>query len=310
MKLCMPLFSGTKLIGFLALGAKEKNEPYSREEIEVLLKLQKHLGICLMNILIKKNMQEEHDLMKKMVDEKTEALSEQIRKVKLLTQQQSDFIAIIAHEFRTPLTTAMLTTEQAIMENPEMETKLKTVDSAIQRLHQLSEKFFTVQKYDLGKIKSVFSYLNVLHFFQDIHNTYMPLIKNKKINFQFEHNVPQNLKVIFDPSQLRQLIENILNNAIRFTPENGIIELNVKTQKNEIVFSVSDSGPGIAAIDKRHVFKKFRDGAKMEGKGIGLGLYICKKIIEVHNGTISVGNSSLGGAKFIVRFPQKGLDPS
>lgn len=255
-------------------------------------------------------MQEEHDLMKKMVDEKTEALSEQIRKVKLLTQQQSDFIAIIAHEFRTPLTTAMLTTEQAIMENPEMETKLKTVDSAIQRLHQLSEKFFTVQKYDLGKIKSVFSYLNVLHFFQDIHNTYMPLIKNKKINFQFEHNVPQNLKVIFDPSQLRQLIENILNNAIRFTPENGIIELNVKTQKNEIVFSVSDSGPGIAAIDKRHVFKKFRDGAKMEGKGIGLGLYICKKIIEVHNGTISVGNSSLGGAKFIVRFPQKGLDPS
>ena len=99
-----------------------------------------------------------------------------------------------------------------------------------------------------------------------------------------------------DQAQLRQVFHNLLTNASKFTPKGGRIELSLSSKDSQIQVSVDDSGDGIPDVLKKSIFEKFR--TKKAGAGIGLGLYLCMKIIELHKGKIWVEDSKLGGASF------------
>jgi two-component system OmpR family sensor kinase len=122
-------------------------------------------------------------------------------------------------------------------------------------------------------------------------------------------NVPE---AIFhgDEDLLRQMLLNLVDNAVKFTPDKGAVTLDLKTSNGSYRLSVSDNGPGIPAEARHHIFERFyradRSRAKAEDGGAGLGLAIARWIARAHDGDIELDDSSGTGTKFIVRLPTTG----
>ena len=307
--LCLPLFLENNLIGFFALKKKESEAHYPQEEITELLKIKKDLGIGLMNILLKMDLQEESNLMKIIIDRKTEELRKKFNAIKCLLElqlkQQSDFISLTAHEFRTPLTIAMLHLEEALgtrKEPAELIKDLKIVDSSLDNLKNLTQRLFDVQRYDLNKVKPHAETTDIKELIKAIFDDFLFTMKGKKIDFALVDKLTPGTCLAIDPLLIRQVLENLLTNAHKFIPPESRVILQAEERDQNILIRVTDNGKGVPDSLKKFVFDKFR--TSKPDAGIGLGLYICKKIIELHKGKISVEDSEGGGATFCIRLPK------
>ena len=293
-EICLPLYNASqKLIGFFVLGKKPFDDIYLKEEIESIEGLGHYLSLVLTGILYSQELRKE-------VKEKTKDIREML-------DQQADFIAISAHELRTPLTLAILQTEELLKSPYYEESKLReeidNIDYAIKKLHNLVQKFFDVQKYDLDKVDMNLENTNIVTFFKQVHKNFSLLMKERGFLFHLENKIKGKKEIKIDQVRIRQVFHNLLNNAMKFTPEGKEITLRLEETKGSVLVSVVDQGGGIPKKDKQHIFQKFRSNHKLDGKGIGLGLYICRKIVEKHRGKITIEDTPGGGASFVVRLP-------
>jgi len=299
--ICIPLFSENNLIGFFIIKRKGINNTFSKEEIDEITNIKRGLEIALMNILLKLNLEEENNLMRSIIEEKTRELNIKIKNNNELLMQQSDFIAVTAHEFRTPLSIALFQLEDIMSSDNciKIKNKLATIDSSLINLKTLTEKLFAVQQYDLNKVKLQLKKIDISSFIKNIFDDFKPIMKKKYLKFNLK--IPKKkLNAKVDITQLRQVLYNLLNNASKFTHKNGQVVLSLEEYKGKILIQVNDSGNGIPDNLKKSIFGKFR--TKSAGSGIGLGLYLCRKIIELHNGNIWIEDSDLGGASFCVQL--------
>jgi len=304
--LCIPLFSEGNLIGFLVLRKKESDLPYSNEEIKEFLKMKRDLEIGLMNILIKMNLEEENNLMKAIIDKKTKDLREKMKQIKELLRQQSDFIAVTAHEFRTPLSIALFQLEE-MSRTTSSETSpaklrkdLQVIDESLDNLKVLTQKLFAVQQYDLNKVKLNEEKTDIKKFIRELYKDFLGLMKEKRLDFILEDNLKSSVFIDIDKSQIRQVMHNVLTNAYKFCTEKGKVKLGLSQHGKYVSICISDDGKGIPDGLKKTIFNKFRTNSA--GSGIGLGLYICKKIIELHKGKIWAEDSEWGGAKICIQL--------
>ena len=302
--LILPLFYQNTLIGFLNLSYREKEEGYSINEIQELLKIRDSLTVCLVNILVKMNLQKENLLMKAAIDDKTKELQRRIQEIKDLVVQQADFIAVAAHEFRTPLSIAIFQLEEILASKKPLKTvkeELKIVEESLGNLKELIQRLFDVQQYDLNKVSLSAEEVDMYHFIENIYDNFTLVMKDKGIQFTLDNKVPKNTKIKIDKHQIRQVMHNLLTNAYKFTSAKGIVELRAEVQKKKLRIELEDNGEGVGADQKKYLFKKFKQ--KNQGSGIGLGLYLSKKIIDLHHGKIRVQDGSKEGAIFIVELP-------
>ena len=301
-KVCIKLFVEKNLIGFFTFGAKGSKASYSLEEIEEILKIKQNLEIFLMNFMLSQNLKEENNLMKLIIDKKTKKLKTQFKQIKELLGHQSDFLAMTAHEFRTPLSIALFQLEDMFYEhkheNPVVQD-LKIMESSLKNLKNLMQKFFDVQQYNLDKVKLVKTRINIYEYLENVYADFIPVMKNKNVKFSFENNLKKRTSIQIDPSMIRQVLTNLLDNAAKFAKK---IKLEVKENDNKILIRIIDNGPGVPDKDKEKIFGKFEDLEFSRGMGIGLGLYICRKIIELHKGEIFVQDTEGGGATMIVEL--------
>lgn len=300
--LCMPLFAEDNLIGFFILGFKDKNQLYTKEEINEIIKLRYPLQIFITNFLLKLNLQEENNLMKEIIEKKTESLRQQFNEIKILLEQQSDFIAVTAHELRTLLSIAMFQLEDTLKtykHTPQVIKDMEIMGNSLKNLKILTQKLFEVQQYDLNKIILNKETVNLNEFLNQIFTEFSLIMKDNGIKFLLINNLLKDTEVDFDKYQIRQVITNLINNAIKFTnSENPTISLEVCDCENIIKISIIDNGSGIPDSDKKRIFEKFQTTDISIGTGIGLGLYICKKIIELHKSKIWAEDNEGGGTKF------------
>lgn len=301
--LCIPLYLEKKILGLFILGSKEDKASYSKEEIEEIMEAKELIELSFINTLLQSDLKEENDLMKKMIREKTKNLRQQNEKIKNLLRQQSDFIAVTAHEFRTPLNIALLQLDDTLESydhSSQVLEDMKVLEGSLDRLKNLTEELFEVQQYDLNKAGLQASKRDMTAFLRNIADEWKELMRQKSIEFQFETNIKTPLWVEFDEAKMRQVVHNLLTNAQKFTPEHGKIILKLETDDSKVRFLVIDNGRGIPDEDKERVFEKFQTTKVSLGMGIGLGLYICKKIIELHGGRIHVEDTPNGGATFVI----------
>lgn len=298
---CIPLFSEKKIIGLFTLGHKENREAYIEEEIEMILGLKKNLEICFMNILLKKNLKKENNLMKATIEEKTRQIRKQYLKIKELLDQQSSFIAVTAHEFRTPLSIALFQLQE-ILDDEKIKIKdLKNVEQSLLRLKKLTQNLFDVQQYDLNKISLNLEKVNIVDFIKDAFQDCQSLTKSKKLKCVLENPIKRQIFCKIDRQQILQVFHNVLTNATKFTPEGGIIVIKLERNIDSILFKIIDSGIGVKDKNKKRIFQKFQTEKLSSYTGIGLGLYICKKILDLHGGKIWVEDApQKQGAMFCI----------
>lgn len=325
-EICFPLISQENLIGFFILGVKQFNKTYSLEEIHEIEKIISSLEIVLMNILLTNTLHEENDIMKKIIRDRTFILKENNERLEKMVEQQDHFLSMAAHEFRTPLTVAMLSLDQISYaykgEIPaHIEKDIRTSHKQLGKLADLVNRLLDARKAENDNVSVVPRDLDIVQFMKETAKSMQLLAKNEGMKLKYESTQQGALVVETDPVRLREIIENLLQNAMKFSHKDGeiVLKMDYLHDKKKIVIRVMDKGKGIARKDLNRIFEKFQQGRLHRGgvgaqesiacggkAGIGIGLYLCKKYVELLGGTIAVTSSRSKGSAFTVELPVRG----
>ncbi len=305
-EIAIPIYLDKQLTGILLLGPKSDKSAFSRDEIQQIVNVQQFIDICFINILLQSDIKDENDLMKKMIREKTDRLRKQNTQIKKILKQQSDFIAVTAHEFRTPLNVAILQLEDTLESfdhQSQVLEDMKVMEGSLDKLKYLTQNLFDVQQFDLEKVSLSPTTVAVKSYLSDIVWELTEVMKAKGIQLTFNCGIEPELTTEIDCTKMRQVLYNLITNAAHFTPAESSIDIDVQQKGKKLIISVIDHGSGVPDDIKEDIFDKFRTATASKGMGLGLGLYLCKKIVELHKGSISVDDTSGGGATFIVEIP-------
>lgn len=230
---------------------------------------------------------------------------------------RDDFIATLTHDMRTPLTAAIQTLDFFLDGtvgdlNERQHMLLSTMKTNNEGLLGLVNSLLTVYKFDAGKVELVKTNFNVKELIMQRYNELKPLADKKNIEFKIDFQADDNLLINADRQELGRVIANLCGNAVNYTNPNGKIEVMVKEQGGDFLFSVSDTGNGIPKEDIPHLFKRFSQGtSRKRSTGTGLGLYLSRQIIEAHGGKIWLESKINKGSEFsfiltdVVRTPEK-----
>jgi len=222
-------------------------------------------------------------------------------------QRQKQFTADASHELRTPLATLIATADIAL-ESPRSVQGYKQVISSMrndaQRMSALVNDLLTLARVDAGQEQLTLEKLDFSLLVQDTADSLRSLAVQKGIALLCD--ITPSLFISGDQLYLTRLVINIIDNAIKYTPPGGTVRVTVATIAKRLCLTVSDSGPGIAPEHLPHLFDRFycADTARARAQGgAGLGLAICKWIVEAHHGDIAVSSQPGHGTTFTIRLP-------
>lgn len=226
-----------------------------------------------------------------------------------LDQMKFRFFTNISHEFRTPLTLILTPLETLIKQQDDLTLK-KKMESIYQNAHRLLSlvnQLLDFRKLEIKGEKAAFKTGNIIQFTKDIYIQFRELAITKQIDFEIESPVDY-LLINYDHDMMYKIINNLLSNAFKFTPENGHIHLTmdkaVINDKEYIMIEISDTGCGIKEKDLPHIFERFyqiKDDNAPTGSGIGL--HLAKEYVKLHNGDITVSSRINIGSTFTVYIP-------
>ncbi|MGH2459854.1 MAG: sensor histidine kinase, partial [Chloroflexota bacterium] len=217
-------------------------------------------------------------------------------------EMKTNFLANVSHEFRTPLTSIRSFSELLLSyeDDPTLQREfLEIINTESERLTRMVNDVLDITQIESGHLDWHMTTMDVASLIHESGRTYARVIEQQNLTFQEE--VSANLPAIHgDHDRLQQVIGNLLNNALKFTRA-GTIKLGAWSQGDEILISVADTGVGISPKDHERIFEKFQQvGAMLTDKprGAGLGLSICREIVEHHQGRIWVDSKPGGGSTF------------
>jgi signal transduction histidine kinase len=230
-----------------------------------------------------------------------------------LARAKDEFIATLSHELRTPLT-SILGWSRILRDAGDPETIAMAADSIAQSAQSqqfLIEDLLDVSRIILGKLHMEISPVDLNPIAQAAADMIRPIAEVKEVDVRVELP-PQPCVINGDGRRIKQVIWNLLNNAIKFTPAGGHVLLRIAIAGSWITIEISDSGEGIDPELIPHLFERFRqaDDAIAKG-GLGLGLSIARHVVEAHGGSVSAASEGKGkGATFVARLPiEAGRDP-
>lgn len=233
-----------------------------------------------------------------------------------LTKVKDDFIASTTHDLKSPLNAIRLylfMLEQRVGQDNKALDFIKRLGTSTDKMQTLITDLLDLAQLETGySLKS--ELVPAVSFVDQAVQEHKIVALNRNISLTFSSNL-RDITAIFDPAQIRRVLDNLLSNAIKYTPYGGKIEVSVERTRNpdSIIFRVVDSGPGIPGEAIPHLFERFyrveRD-VQSEVEGTGLGLSIAKTIVEKHGGNIWVASEETKGSTFSFSIPLKPLSRS
>lgn len=235
----------------------------------------------------------------------TSVFNHMLQRLERLFRVQQRFVADVSHELRTPLTAMRgnldLIKRYGVEANPDA---LEAIEGELERMSRMVNELLTLARADAGTLTFDVYPLDLDTVVSDVYREAKLLAKDKGHTVQIERFEP--LRVNGNPDRLKQLLLNLVTNAIKFTPPQGVITFNLyRAQDHYAVVEVRDTGIGITPEDMQHIFDRFyqADTARVHLGGVGLGLSIAKWIAEAHHGKIEVTSEVNSGTVFTVLLP-------
>lgn len=186
---------------------------------------------------------------------------------------------------------------------------LSNMKSSAQHLLALVTSLLDYHRLEAGKMDLHPVAFNPHELLTDIYNSFLPLAEKKQLQLDFKEKLPETLTLEGDPFRIRQIVENLLSNALKFTATGGIT-LQAEYHGNQFVFSVSDTGCGMTASEQERIFKEFTRLSSAQGQeGFGLGLSITRKLVELLLGKIDIESAPGKGSTFKVSMPLPSISP-
>jgi signal transduction histidine kinase len=227
-----------------------------------------------------------------------------VRKQFYLQHQQQNFMMAVTHELKTPISVARLNLETIQKYNLEPEKQkrlLQTTLDEVARLNFLTNNILIASQLEGGNYKSSDEELDLTTLLKDCIRDF----RNRFPDRVFKEDIEADADIKGDALLLQIMINNLLENALKYSPKETVVSANLKKYRSGIELQITDEGPGIADEEKKKIFSKFyRIGneATRKTQGTGLGLYLCRKIARSHNADISVTDNKPGGSIFVIIF--------
>lgn len=230
----------------------------------------------------------------------------------LLLQQREDFLAMLANDLKNPIVGANRVLELLSdgklgeLNDAQTEVMMRLMDGN-KELLQMIQNITSVYRYEKESNNLKFEPTNLATIARDCMNDVRPQAAERKIELNLEITDDEKLNIVADPSSIRRVISNLLDNALKFTPDNQSISLRSFVQKGKVMIEVFNAGSHIDYEDQTKLFKRPLTG--IEGKRYlpraGLGLYLCRQIVEAHKGAISCSSEKDVGTTFTVSLPRR-----
>lgn len=262
---------------------------------------ERTLEIRRLNVDLEKTVNDRTQLLKDALNElehSKDELSVALVKEKELGDLKSRFVTMASHEFRTPLSTILssadLIGKYTGNEQDKRDKHIKRIKDAVHNMKNILEDFLSLGKLEEGSVQARPEFMNDQDLVADVGHTIsdMQVLVKAGQKIHFEEDVHG--EIFTDPFLLRNILVNLISNAIKFSPEGVIITIEMKVIDNDLIVSVSDKGIGISKEDQQHLFERFfRAKNATNIQGTGLGLHIVAKYLELLNGNISL-HSELG----------------
>lgn len=306
------LATNNKSIGYVVLGDKKNGNAYNAHDLQFLTLTANDLALALQNAQRYEEIQAFNETLQEKVNEATSALKRTNAKLVALDDIKDEFISMTSHQLRTPLTSikgyiSMMLEGDLGKINPTQRQALEEAFNSSQRMVFLISDFLNVSRIRTGKFTIERSETDLKQIVteeiaqsQDIAG-----LRDQTINYKASKDFPI---VLLDEAKTRQVMMNLIDNAIFYTPKNGRIDISLTSNDKEIVFEITDTGIGVPKNAQHRLFTKFfraENARKARPDGTGLGLFMAQKIIDIQGGKIIFKSIENEGSTFGFRFPLK-----
>lgn len=299
--MAVPILSENKVLGCLVVAGRATRENTTDNEIQMIKALADEVGIVTRNLTLYEQLEEANTRLVHANDE-----------LSRLDKAKTEFLSIASHQLRTPLTAikgymSMILDKDYGPYPEKMETPFKDVFESAQRLIALVNDLLDVSRIASGRLELHIQAVDIFKLTGSVIDEIRPKASNKGIDLVVENKISPNTFVKADEEKLRQVVINLVDNAIKYTPK-GRVVVRIESNGPKLKYSVIDSGIGLTADEIPQLFHRFMrtpEAVLVETEGTGLGLYVAKTIIEALEGNIRVESAGLGkGSSFIFELPE------
>ena len=233
-----------------------------------------------------------------------------LEKEKQLGDLKSRFVTMASHEFRTPLSTilssvSLIDKYTSVEDLEKREKHVKRIKSAVGNMKDILEDFLSLGKMEEGKIQLNPERLTPAELRDELEAVIQEMQRLTKPSQQITHTFTVTEDCNVDRKMLRHIMTNLISNAIKFSPEGSSVDVSCENRKNELIFTIQDTGIGISEADQKHLFERFFRAENASNiQGTGLGLHIISRYLDLVNGHIELASKLNKGSTFIVHIPQ------
>ena len=240
---------------------------------------------------------------------------QEINELKLLENYRREFLADVSHELKTPIFAAqgfIHTLIDGAVDDPEVRDRfLKKAAKSLDGLDELVKDLITLSQMETGAIQMQPSSFEASTLVHEVFEQLEEIAEKRSTALRFERKPDRALQVFADRNRIRQVLQNLIENAVKYGHDNGKITVSLDADKDFVTFSVRDDGPGIAGEHLKRIFERFYRIDKSRSKekgGSGLGLAIVKQIVEAHEGKIAVSSRVGKGTAFSFKLKKAKTD--
>lgn len=310
----LPLYVRDNFHGALLLGDKKSGELYSEQDIDFLTIFGSEFSVAVQNALSYDEISRFNVTLKEEVEHATKDLKQANEKLKEVDKLKTEFVSLASHELRTPMTAIKSYLWMALKGKggPLSDKQAYYLDRAYRstdRLIKLVNDMLNISRIESGRISLDLESVDIQRLTRDVVEEVLPRAQELGISVEI-HASSLLPRVLADGDKIKEVLINLIGNSLKFTPKGGQIQISFSVN-TMVEVRVSDNGAGISSEDLPKLFQKFGliQGSytvnKTATQGTGLGLYICKSIVELHGGKIGVQSGGVGkGAVFSFTLPK------
>ncbi len=304
------LHTAGQQIGILTLGEKMSGDIYTNEDIKVLEIFVPEATVAIKNALSYEEIRRFNITLKDEVKQATTKLTRANIHLKELDHLKDEFVSLASHELRTPMTAIKsylwLALNKSTKPLPDDTKKnLEVSYRETERLIKLVQNMLTISRIEGKRLELNIEPIDIYELTKQLYDELKIKAVERKIKFTLATS-PEKLIVHADKEKIAEVMQNLIGNALKYTPEKGSVSISFSLKPGKVGIYVSDTGSGISSENLTKLFQKFgrlEDAKKSRTQGTGLGLYISKQIVDLHKGQIKVESEVDKGTTFIVELP-------
>jgi signal transduction histidine kinase len=308
----MPLVTSKATVGYLLVGYKSSGNAFGQQDIDLVRIFADELAVAVQNALRFEEISHFNVTLKEEVDDATHQLRASNRKLHKLDEAKDEFISMASHQLRTPLTSvkgylSMVLEEDAGKITPDQRKLLQEAYDSSQRMVYLIGDFLNVSRLQTDKFMLELAPVNLAHLVREEVDQLMATATRREIKLEY-HEPAQFPEIPLDDGKMRQVVMNFIDNAIYYSKPNSVVLIELTATSKDITLTVHDTGIGVPASERPHVFTKFyraTNARKVRPDGTGIGLYMTKKVVVAHGGSIIFETRENKGSTFGFRVPVK-----